>query len=91
MPFADVGFPNGFRLSNLGGRREVYIPVPQGIELGVADLVLGYDDVSAYDARRSVEILVNDRAVASLILDGKSIGRTVRIPACQRRAARGLP
>ena len=23
VPFADAGFPNGFRLSNLGGRREV--------------------------------------------------------------------
>ena len=80
VPFAAVGFPNGFRLSNLGGRREVYIPVPQGIELGLADLVLGYDDVSAHEARRSIEILVNDRSVASLALDGKSTGRTVRIP-----------
>jgi cellulose synthase subunit len=80
VPFADVGFPNGFRLSNLGGRREVYIPVPQGIELGLADLVIVYDDVSAHDARRSLEILVNDRSVASLALDGKSTGRTVRVP-----------
>ena len=28
VPFADTGFPDGFRLSNLGGRREIYIPVP---------------------------------------------------------------
>ena len=39
LPFADVGFPDGFRLSNLGGRREVYIPVPQGIELNPAEPV----------------------------------------------------
>jgi len=80
LPFADVGFPDGFRLSNLGGRREVYIPVPQGIELNPAELVLAYDDVSAHEARRSLEILVNDRSIASLALDGKSTGRTVRVP-----------
>jgi hypothetical protein len=90
VPFADVGFPNGFRLSNLGGRREVYIPVPQGIELGLADLVLGYDDVSAYEARRSLEILVNDRSVASLVLDGKSTGRTVRVPLTTAAARDGF-
>jgi hypothetical protein len=28
VPFADAGFPDGFRLSNLGGRRALYIPVP---------------------------------------------------------------
>jgi hypothetical protein len=80
VPFADVGFPDGFRFSNLGGRREVYIPVPQGVELNLAELILAYDDVSAHEARRSVEVLVNDRSVAALALDGKSTGRTIRIP-----------
>ncbi len=80
VPFARVGFPSGFRLSNLGGRREVYVPVPQGIALKLVDLALVYDDVSAHDARRSLEILVNDRSVAALVLDGKSTGRTVRVP-----------
>lgn len=76
---ADVGYSNGFRLSNLGGRREVYIPVPQGIELSLAELVLVFDDVSAHDARRSLEVLVNDRSVSAIALDGKSTGRTVRV------------
>ncbi|MDB5600159.1 MAG: hypothetical protein JWN71_2203 [Xanthobacteraceae bacterium] len=76
---ADVGFSNGFRLSNLGGRREIYIPVPQGIDLNAAELVLALDDVSAHDARRSLEILVNDRSVSAVPLDGKSTGRMVRI------------
>jgi len=78
--FADVGLSNGFRLSNLGGRREVYIPVPQGIDLTLAELVLVFDDVSAYDARRNLEVLVNDRSAAAVALDGKSNGRTVRVP-----------
>jgi hypothetical protein len=90
VPFAEVGFPNGFRLTNLGGRREVYIPVPQGIELGLADLVIAYDDVSAHEARRSLEILVNERSVASLVLDGKSTGRTVRIPLATAVAREGF-
>jgi hypothetical protein len=76
---ADVGFSDGFRLTNLGGRREIYIPVPQGIDLNVAQLVLALDDVSAHDARRSLEILVNDRSVSAIALDGKSTGRPVRI------------
>ena len=90
VPFADVGFANGFRLSNLGGRREVYIPVPQGIELGLANLVLAYDDVSAYEARRSIEVLVNDRSVASVALDGKSTGRTLRVPLASAAARDGF-
>jgi cellulose synthase operon protein B len=80
VPFAAVGFPNGFRLANLGGHREVYIPVPQGMALGLADLVLVYDDVSAHEARRNLEIQVNDRPVGAFALDGKGTGRTVRIP-----------
>jgi Bacterial cellulose synthase subunit len=79
VPFADTGFPDGFRFSNLGGRRDVYIPVPQGIDLSLAELVLAYDDVSAHDARRSLEILANDRSVAALALDGKSAGHTARV------------
>jgi hypothetical protein len=90
VPFADVGFPDGFRLSNLGGRREVYIPVPQGIELNLAELVLVYDDVSAHDARRSLEILVNGRSVAALALDGKSTGRTARISLANAVAREGF-
>ena len=77
--FADIGYSDGFRLSNLGGRRELYIPVPQGVELSLAELVLALDDVSAHDARRSLEILVNDRSASAVALDGKSTGRIVRV------------
>jgi hypothetical protein len=86
---ADVGYSNGFRLSNLGGRREVYIPVPQGIELNLAELMLVFDDVSAHDARRSLEILVNDRSVSAVALDGKSTGRTVRVALANAAARDG--
>jgi Bacterial cellulose synthase subunit len=87
---ADIGYSNGFRLSNLGGRREVYIPVPQGIELNLAEFVLAFDDVSAHEARRSLEILVNDRSVSAVALDGKSTARTVRIPLANAVARDGF-
>lgn len=80
VPISDVGYSNGFRLSNLGARREIYIPVSQGFDLKVGDLLLSFDDISAHDSRRSLEILVNDRLVTALPLDGKRIGHVVRIP-----------
>jgi hypothetical protein len=79
VPLADVGYADGFRLSNLGGRREIYIPVPEGVELNLAELVLVFNDISAHDARRSLEILVNDRSVAAVALDGKSTDRIVHV------------
>jgi len=87
---ADVGYSNGFRLANLGGRRDVYIPVPQGIDLNLAELVLAFDDVSAHDARRSLEILVNDRSVSAIALDGKGTGRTVRVALANAVAREGF-
>lgn len=90
IPIADAGFPEGFRLSNLGGRRELYIRVPQGVELNLAELVLAYDDVSAHEARRSLEILANDRSIAALTLDGRGTGRTARISLASVSAREGF-
>lgn len=88
--FEDAGYANGFRLSNLGGRREVYIPVPEGIELSLAELVLVFDDLSAHDARRSLEVLANDRSVSAISLDGKSTGRKVQIALASATARNGF-
>jgi hypothetical protein len=78
--FANVGYPNGFRFSNLGGRRIIKKKMPQGIELSLTALNLVFDDVSAHDARRSLEVLVNDRSVSAVALDGKSSARSVHVP-----------
>jgi hypothetical protein len=86
----DIGYSNGLRFSNLGGRREVFIPLPEGIALSRAELVLALDDVSAHEALRSLEVLVNDRSVAAIPLDGKSIGRIVRIPLFDAVAQNGF-
>ncbi len=51
---------------------------------------MSLDDVSAHEAKRSLEILVNDRSAAAIALDGKSMGRQVRVPLRAPRAARGF-
>ena len=86
----DIGFSEGIHFSNLGGRREVFIPLPNGIELSHAELVLALDDVSAHEASRNLEILVNDCTVAAIALDGKSTDRVVRIPLMDAVAQNGF-
>jgi hypothetical protein len=80
VTLGDVGFKNGIRFANLGGRREVFIPLPQGADLKVTELSLVLDDLSAHEARRNVEVLVNDRSVAAIALDGKGTARLVHVP-----------
>jgi hypothetical protein len=79
LTFADLGFSKGFRFANLDGRREIFVQMPQGFAINPSELVLMLDDMSAHDARRNLEILVNDRSAATIALDGKSSARTVRI------------
>jgi hypothetical protein len=79
VSLADIGFTDGFRFGNLGGRREVFVPLPQGGEAMADEFVLVLDDVSAYEARRNLIVMINDR-VAAIGLDGHSTGRVVRIP-----------
>jgi hypothetical protein len=79
VSLADIGFTEGFRFGNLGGRREVFVPLPQGGEAVADEFVLVLDDVSAYEARRNLIVMINDR-VAAVGLDGHSTGRVVRIP-----------
>jgi hypothetical protein len=80
VTLADIGFVNGLRFANLGGHRELFVPLPQRSDVTASDLVLVLDDLSAHEARRNLEVQVNDRTVAALVLDGKSSGRIVRIP-----------
>src|SRR3984885_7899445 len=79
VTLADIGFANGLRFANLGGHRELFVPLPQRGDVTVSDLVLALDDLSAHEARRNLEIQVNDRTVAAIVLDGKSTDRIVRI------------
>jgi len=80
VSLADIGFVNGLRFSNLGGRSDIFVPVPEGDGLAVRDLVLVIDDVSAHDARRNLEVQVNDRTAIAVALDGNSRGRTISVP-----------
>jgi hypothetical protein len=90
LTFADLGFSNGFRFANLGGRREIFVQLPQGLAIKPSELVLSIDDMSAHEARRSLEILVNDRSAAAIALDGKTNTRTVRIPLANAKTQDGF-
>jgi len=90
IALADIGFIAGLRFSNLGGRREIFLPLPQGVELNAGELVLSLDDVSAHEAHRSLEILINDRSAAAVALDGKSMGRQVRVPLSRVKGRNGF-
>jgi hypothetical protein len=80
VTLADVGYVNGLRFSNLGGRHDIFMPLPESDGLAVRDLVLVIDDVSAHDARRNLEVQVNDRVATSIALDGNSRNRIIRVP-----------
>jgi hypothetical protein len=82
ITLGDIGYVNGLRFSNLGGHREIFVPVPtpEGDTLAVSDLILVIDDISAHDARRNLEVQVNDRTMTAIALDGHSRDRTIRVP-----------
>ena len=80
VTLADIGFINGVRFANLGGHHELFVPLPQGGNIAASELVLDIDDVSAHEARRNLEVQVNDRTVTAIVLDGKSRDRIVRVP-----------
>jgi cellulose synthase operon protein B len=80
VTLADIGFVNGVRFANLGGHRDLFVPLPQDGDVAASELVLDLDDVSAYEARRNLEVQVNDRTVSAIVLDGKTQGRVVRVP-----------
>src|SRR4029079_10547416 len=61
-----------------------------GLTLSASELLLSLDDVSAHEARRSLEILVNDRSAAAIALDGKSMGRQLRIPLSRAKGRQGF-
>ena len=90
ITLGDVGFKDGIRFANLGGRRDVFVPLPQGPVITARELVLNVDDISAHEARRSVEILINDRSAAAIALDGNSSGRVIRIPLAGVKARDGF-
>jgi hypothetical protein len=85
VTLADIGFSNGVRFANLGGHHDLFVPLPQDGDVAASELILDLDDVSAHDARRNLEVQVNDRTVIALVLDGKSRGRIIHVPLGQTK------
>ena len=81
ITLADIGFVNGLRFANLGGRREIFVPVPHGDADGER-AGAGLDDVSAHDARRNLEVQVNDRTAPR----SRSTARAAVVPSACRWA-----
>ena len=77
------------RFANLGGHRDLFVPLPQARDVAASDLLLVLDDVSAHDSRRNLEVLVNDRTVMAIVLDGKTRGRSIRIPLAKAKPRDG--
>jgi hypothetical protein len=90
ITLADIGFSNGLRFANLGGRREVFVPLPQGGEATADEFVLVLDDVSAHEARRNIAVMVNDRIASAISLDGHSMARAVRVPLAKTKPKDGF-
>jgi hypothetical protein len=80
VTLADIGFINGLRFANLGGHHELFVPLPQDGDVAASELILDLDDYSAHDAKRNLEVQVNDRTVTAIALDGKSRGRLIHVP-----------
>lgn len=80
ITLADLGMSEGLQFGELEGRRDVFVPVPQTGGVAFTAFVLIFDDVSAHDARRSLQIAVDGEVMAALPLDGHGKGRSVRMP-----------
>jgi hypothetical protein len=80
ITLADIGFSNGLRFANLGGQHELYVPLPQDSEVAASNLMLVLDDFTAHEAKRNLEVQVNNRTVAAIVLDGKGRNRAVQVP-----------
>jgi hypothetical protein len=80
ITLADIGFTNGLRFANLGGQHELYVPLPQDSDVAATSLVLVLDDFTAHEAKRNLEVQVNNRTVAAIVLDGKGRNRVIQVP-----------
>ena len=86
VTLADIGFINGLHFANLGGHRELFVPLPQGADVTATTLTLVIDDFSAHEAKRNLEVQLNDRTVAAIALDGQGRGRAVQCRSARREA-----
>ncbi len=76
VTLADIGFVNGVRFANLGGHRELFVPLPE-MPTSWRRASRWCSTTSRSRGQRNLEVQVNDRTVAAIALDGKSRGRSV--------------
>jgi hypothetical protein len=77
---ADMGFARGLTFEGMSGRRELYFAVPHPDAVQGMMLRLPYNSSSAFGARRSVQVLLNDRPVLSQALGPHATTGTIDVP-----------
>src|SRR6185437_1134689 len=80
VTLGDIGFVNGLHFANLGGHRELYMPIPDDADVTATTLTLVVDDFAAHEAKRNLIVQINDRTVTAIALDGQGRGRTLQVP-----------
>ena len=80
VTLGDIGFINGLHFANLGGHRELYMPIPDDADVTATTLTLVVDDFAAHEAKRNLIVQINDRTVTAIALDGQGRGRTLQVP-----------
>ena len=77
---AEMGFARGLTFEGMSGRRELYFAVPRPDAVQGMTLHLPYNSSSAFGARRSVQVLINDRPVLSQALGPNASTGSIDVP-----------
>jgi len=77
IEIGEIGFADGFQFSGLNGERELFFPV---IKDAATDMTFRLDlrSQSAFASRRTLQILIDDRVVATRGLDSEAESFTIR-------------
>ncbi|WP_239805445.1 hypothetical protein [Croceicoccus hydrothermalis] len=75
IALSELGLGEGFEMDGLSGTRELYFPIPAGLDVGDMRLRLPYRSNAAFDSRRAVAIEIGGRTrFVTALSDGYSEG-----------------
>jgi hypothetical protein len=77
---AELGFARGLTFEGMSGRRELFFAVPHADAASGMTLHLPFNSSTAYGARRSVQVFINDRPVLTQALAANASSGTLDVP-----------
>lgn len=77
---AEMGYARGLTFEGMSGRRDLYFAVPRPEAVQGLRLHLPFTTSTAYGARRSVQVLINDRPVATQALASNASTGSIDVP-----------